>query len=497
MFDVPSRVAVWDSGAREYPGAAPYHPSEPYPEYPFGADALGPENPIYRAVRQMLRVLDFDVARYGSPAWNPLGGMVSPGNTVILKPNFVISEHPLGQPGIDAAVVHGSVLRPLIDYVYIALEGRGRIIVADSPIKEVDFERILQLTGIAGVKDFYEGAGSTGVETLDFRDILVERSGAGFMIEARQLAGDPKGYTLFDLGLQSMFQGPDLNWERLRSTAVYYENVMEAFHGGGRHVYSLPNTLLEADVVISVAKLKTHRKGGITVSLKNAVGITNEKRGLPHHRMGSPATGGDTVPDGVRLDARLEDAFRDLMLSHPSGRIGLRLLGAPLRIAASRVVKPLFRRLAPAQPAFVEGDWYGNDTVWRMALDINRALLYAGRDGSLHDAPQRRYLCLVDGVIAGEGEGPLFPTPKPCGVLLMGLHPVTVDLAASRLMGFDWRKVPMLREAVARDWPLRPALPPEEIAVAGNVPGWVGPLAGTPPRFSFEPSAGWAGHIEL
>ncbi len=81
---------------------------------------------------------------------------------------------------------------------------------------------------------------------------------------------------------------------------MYYENVMGYFHNERHHIYSVPNTVLNADVVISVAKLKTHRKGGVTLSLKNAVGITNEKRGLPHHRAGSPRLGGDALLAEIR-----------------------------------------------------------------------------------------------------------------------------------------------------------------------------------------------------
>lgn len=490
-------VAAWDTGALSYPEVPPYHPSEAYPEYPFGESALGTPNPIYRAVREMLLSLGMDAEGYGSPAWNPLGHLVQPGNTVILKPNFVVSEHPSGKPGIEAAVVHGSVLRPLIDYVLLALQGSGRIIVADSPIKEVNFQRILDLSGIASVKAFYDAHSSIPLEVMDFRDAYVERNHAGFMVELRPLQGDPAGYTLVDLGHQSMFADVAQHWQRLRSTAVYYENVMESFHDGHRNVYSVPNTLLSADVIISVAKLKTHRKGGVTLSLKNAVGITNEKRALPHHRAGAPKEGGDAVPDDARLDAQLEDGFRDFMLSHAAGRVGLQMLGTPLRVMATRVIKPFFRRLAPAHPAIVEGDWYGNDTVWRMALDLNHALFFVGRDGMLKDIPQRRYLSVIDGVVAGEGEGPLFPTPKQCGILLMGEHPVAVDLVGARLMGFDWRKIPMLREALHRDWPLRLGGGEATVPVRSNRKEWQELSESTSACFAFEPSAGWKGHIEV
>lgn len=496
MFD-QNRVVAWDVGATAYPQTPPFHPEETYPEYPFGAAAISPANPVYRAVREMLHVAGMDAPAYGTSGWNPLGDLVQPGNTVILKPNYVVSEHPLGQPGMEAAVVHGSVLRPLVDYVYIALKGRGRIIIADSPIKEVDFQRVLELTGITGVQDFYDRSAPPTLETLDFRDAYVRRDKDGFMTDLQPLPGDPEGYTMVDLGNRSMFHDIAHHARRFRSTAVYYEDVMESFHDGTHNIYSLPNTLLKADVIISVTKLKTHRKGGITLSLKNAVGITNEKRGLPHHRVGSPHDGGDSIAENARLDAQLEDRFRDFMLSRPGGRTGLKLIGPPMRAVASRVIKPLFRRLSPDRPAVVEGDWYGNDTVWRMALDLNQLLFYTSTTGELGEEPQRRYLTVLDGVVAGEGEGPLLPTPKPCGVMLVGWHPVLVDLIGARLMGFDWRRIPMLREAVQRSWPLQAPVPPENIAILSNRTEWRSVYHNDRPVFSFEPSLGWKGHIEL
>jgi uncharacterized protein (DUF362 family) len=58
-------------------------------------------------------------------------------------------------------------------------------------------------------------------------------------------------------------------------------------------------------------------------------------------------------------------------------------------------------------------------------------------------------LTILDGVVAGEGEGPLAPKGVPLGVVLAATDPLAVDLAAVRLMGFDEQKLPKLREAMA------------------------------------------------
>ena len=378
------------------------------------------------------------------------------------------------------------------------MNGKGRIIVADSPIKEVDFDKIMELSGVSDVKRFYDGHTDNVLELLDFRDVQVLRDSSGFMIDSRALPGDPQGYTDVDLGAGSMFHEVAQHAHLLRSTAVYYENVMDQFHNSQHNIYSIPNTLLRADAVISVAKLKTHRKGGITMGIKNSVGITNEKRSLPHHRFGPPSKGGDTIADGARWDAALEDGFRDLVLSHPAGRMALRAVGKPLKGLSRRVIRPLMEKLGRSggHLAVTEGDWYGNDTVWRMALDLVRVLVYAKAGGGLADSPQRNYLSIIDGIVAGDGEGPLQPDPKPCGVVIGGLHPITADIAAATLMGFDHNKIPMLREALARDWPLNPGIDPVEIEIRSSQAAWQSIMRGTEPPFSFRPSAGWAGHIE-
>ena len=60
----------------------------------------------------------------------------------------------------------------------------------------------------------------------------------------------------------------------------------------------------------------------------------------------------------------------------------------------------------------------------------------------------RRVLSVLDGVVAGEGEGPLAPRDRPLGVVLAATDPVALDLVALRLMGFDERRIAKVREAL-------------------------------------------------
>jgi hypothetical protein len=96
----------------------------------------------------------------------------------------------------------------------------------------------------------------------------------------------------------------------------------------------------------------------------------------------------------------------------------------------------------------MDGGWEGNNTLWRTILDLNRILFFADRDGRMRAEPQRRYVTVVDGIVAGEGEGPLGATPVHAGLLVGGFDPSLVDVVATEAMGFDLTLVPMVREAL-------------------------------------------------
>jgi hypothetical protein len=132
-----------------------------------------------------------------------------------------------------------------------------------------------------------------------------------------------------------------------------------------------------------------------------------------------------------------------------------------------------------------------------MVQDINRCLLYS--DGVNFPMPQpKRFFAVVDGVVAGEADGPAAPDRLEAGVLIAGFNPVSVDCATARLMGFDPMKIPALREAFA---PSDLALVPfayENITIKSNRPEWrrkIGELK-EEETLHFKPHFGWTGHIE-
>jgi hypothetical protein len=133
-----------------------------------------------------------------------------------------------------------------------------------------------------------------------------------------------------------------------------------------------------------------------------------------------------------------------------------------------------------------------------MVIDLNRVLMYADKNGHIRHNPVRRMFCIVDGIIGGEGNGPLDPTPKPAGVVLAGTNPVAVDLMCVRLMGFDFIRLPMLYRAL-ENHPLPLAIfEYEDVVCRSNTEQFDRSLSdfyGI--NLSFNPHFGWRGHIEL
>ena len=133
-----------------------------------------------------------------------------------------------------------------------------------------------------------------------------------------------------------------------------------------------------------------------------------------------------------------------------------------------------------------------------MVHDINRALMYGDRHGHLQPTMAKRRFCVVDGLIAGEGFGPMSPDPLAAGVVLAGRNPVAVDLVGAELMGFDYERIPMLAEAfVEHPLPLV-EFRADEISITSNVGDLCGNLdtlrhAGRP---AFAAPLGWIDFIE-
>jgi uncharacterized protein (DUF362 family) len=490
MSVTSSKVAI-STGHAGYPTKPPYTPGVNYPEYPFGSAGLADEvNEAYEGVRDALRLLELDMEHYGQKNWNPLGEFIRPGNTVVLKPNFVRHFRETQAGHENCLITHGAVIRAALDYAYIALRGQGRLIIADAPQNDADFDEIRRMAGVAEIQEFYRRHAQFDVEVYDLRPEKARKID-GVIVGHDPLPGDPAGYVKVDLGRHSMFAEVE-HLCHLIYGSEYDTSEIRRHHTGGVHEYLVSRTILNADCVINLPKLKTHKKTGITVCLKNLVGINGNKNWLPHHREGTPSQGGDQYCDD-RLIHRLERKCMECF------RGAFPLLG-PLRKIVAGPIKSAGTRMFgdTNKDAVRSGNWYGNDTTWRMVIDLNRILTYADSNGQLQNAPSRHIFCVVDGIVGGEGNGPLDPTRKPAGCVVAGGNPMTVDLACARLMDFDHQCMPLLRYAPdASSLPIAACGYEGVVCVSndGRVRGQLNEVAGLDLRF--RPHFGWQGHAEV
>jgi uncharacterized protein (DUF362 family) len=400
--------------------------------------------------------------------------IIRPGATVLLKPNWVLHKNRSGRT-MDCMVTHPRFVLAVVREVVAACP--GRVLIADAPIQSADFER---LAPPAWRKAVHRAAGSTPVEILDFRDTLARFSGGSLLTEGGRRP--PGKSVLFTLGRESCLEPISDRAGRFRNTS-YNPRDMARVQRKGAHQFLLCREPLDADVILSLPKLKGHAKAGITGALKNLVGINGDKNFLPHHRVGGSALGGDCY-EGLKPFKRAAEFCLD-MANLRIGRAGY----LPWVKAAGA--------LNWVQGGDLEGKWHGNDTTWRMVLDLNRLLIYGRSDGSLASEPQRRVFSLTDAIVAGQGNGPLAPEEIDLGAVTFAENAVFADLAHSALMRFDWRKIPLVRQGFAEmDFPLV-AAPPEELRVVCQGERLSLTDVGIRHGKAFRPPDGWVGHIEL
>jgi len=482
-------VVAWRGDCCKYCARPPFSPSHRYPEYAFANIDPHP-NPAYEAVRGCFCLAALDAARRDTAAWNPLQELIHPGETVLLKPNMVHQRHPRDPEGWRYVITHGSVIRAVADYVWKAIGPKGKIILADAPQTDASFSEMTRLLGLDRIRDFYQSYG-LAFELLDLRQEEWTARG-DVVVERRKLPTNPYGSIAFDLGQASEFV--DHRGAGNYYGADYDAGVVNRHHSGGRHEYLIAGCAIKCDVVFSLPKWKTHKKAGVTASLKNLVGVNADKNWLPHHTEGAPHNGGDEHPDPNlkhRTERTVAAAVRGLSHRMP-------VVGPWVHRLARGVGKPIF---GDTDVTVRSGNWFGNDTIWRMCLDLNKLVFYGNRDGSLRE-PQlqnrKRHFALVDGILAGEGRGPLDPDPVNAGVVIFGIHPPSVDAACAYLMGFDPQKIPIVARAFqCRSYPLA-GHDWREVAIRSNHAEWNHPLTDIAPAdtFHFAPHFGWKGHIE-
>jgi len=410
-----------------YSNEPPFDPSEAYPEFP-KLRVSSVDNPAFRAVRLAFKSMQYDIDNYGSENWNPLSGLVRAGQKVVLKPNLVLhrnaGERDFGLTDTECLVTHGSVIRAVLDYVAVALCGDGTIIIGDCPLQGTDWDRVLAITGIPAIieraRKSYPGI---EIKVRDYRLAVAETRGG---VASKRIVRDVSldDYVEIDLGKRSLLiplMSPGCEF----GVSQYPRTRMRAAHDFQTNKYLLARDFLTADVLINLPKVKCHQKAGITVALKNFVGLNGHKDYLPHFRFGSPSDGGDEYPEGNLLWRAMWASFhRDWEYDSGWRKAFWRKLGSAFEILHSKL--PGKRHSA----WLGGGGWSGNDTLWRTVLDINRAFFYFDANTEMvSESPRNdmQYLAIADGLIGGEGEGPLAPSPIPSGFVLCSSNSLALD----------------------------------------------------------------------
>jgi uncharacterized protein (DUF362 family) len=424
--------------------------------------------PVYEKVRQSL--LRQRIA-------NPLP-------TIFLLCNFVYHKRPNESwDQFRGKTTQCEVLYPLIEQI-LAVYGKDvRIRIGNAPLQGADWQRVVEELGLARlVAHFREQLNADIIELCDLRLHVRESNGHHLTTRVR----DEDEYrsdqcVLVDLAEKSLLEEVTAEDTAFR-VLDYGTDRIARCHGPGKHVYIIARKVLESDLIISVPKLKTHEKVGITTGIKGCVGTIAHKDCLPHHRKGSVADGGDEYQRPSRLRRLLSNYHDFVNRLRPSMTTNcLQLTG--------RVLNKIHTR---GKSRFAAGSWSGNDTAWRMSLDLARISLYATSDGQMAAQPVRRHFVLTDGIIAGEGQGPLNVNPVHFGYLSWSEDLAASDLVNSVAMGMNLDQLPIVRGALdLSDYPLTRLRGPDKVAL--DVNGRPSTLAGfrRSEARSFRMPRGW------
>lgn len=426
----------------------PYHPDKNYNEFNNQFKEFNSKNLLYMSFRALLQECGLDKENAGTEKWNPFREFIKDGDKIVIKPNLVLEEK--GKSiGTKCIATQGDMIRPILDYIYLLQKKENiktKVTICDVPILGADFETIVIQTGIRQLVEYYNINFDLDLEMLDLRNIIAV-VGEDHYLNKQKVEGDPLGYSTIHIE-NSFLNEIVKDYKKFGVSGYGFENTSEKHSKIGYHYYQIPNTVLDCDLFINLPKLKTHKKAGITIALKNLIGIVGDKSWIPHFRKGSVKSGGDEFDNNNRFLKSVTSSLSNNLQGKS------KIIWNIARGFNEKIVKKYFREdytrkdlseYERKSKFLISGDWYGNDTIWRPVLDLNYILRYADRKGQLKESRQRKYICFTDGVIAGEGDGPLEPLAKHIGLLSLCFNPIINDICLSRIMGFDNNKIPQLK----------------------------------------------------
>jgi uncharacterized protein (DUF362 family) len=350
------------------------------------------------------------------------------GKKILIKPNWVT--HSYKESDEICLRTNDNFLLAVLEV--ILKKTPSAVLIGDAPIQGCRWDEVVKSTLVERVTKLSREY-QISVKIEDFRRTT-------FSLKKNELKEEIRpnsDYVIIDVKEKSYLEPvTEKAKQRFRVTNYDPEKLVNS-HKPGIHKYCITKELFDADVVFSLPKIKTHQKTGITGALKNVVGLNGDKDFLPHHRMGGTGFGGDCYPGKNYLRF-----WTELMLDKANRNRGKRSY-----LICKKFASLLWRLSFPKNNHSIEAGWYGNDTTWRMVLDLNLIIMNGKSDGTLTDTRQREIYSICDGIVAGQGDGPLKPEPLPLGVISFTNNSALNDIAMATLMGIDYKKLPLLTAA--------------------------------------------------
>lgn len=390
----------------------------------------------YSKIKSMVKeaLNNYLISVYGN---NDLTNLIKPGMNVVIKPNLVHELNFLVKfDGVsmddpnDCFITNWSVIKAIIEIISDIND--ISITICECPLQSCAIDKIVSNEMLTEL----ESACNVRINFIDARrtKYIYGKKQPTVLHDLRS----EDFYVDVDLGLESAHAQYDDKVDRFRVTD-YPPDEMKRFHKKGKHIYRIAREIMEANVIFSVPKLKTHMKAGMTNAMKNFVGVVGNKECLPHHIKGSCYSGGDNYGD-ISLIKFFAENLIDKANSY--------LLNDEKKYYRMRKVVNLFllMRKVLCLDQDITGSWYGNDTISRTVVDLNRIVYFGSNDGKMHNLPQRKVVSIVDAIVSGQGEGPMRPQPNYTGFIAVSESTAAIDAVCAELIGLNFEKIHYLFE---------------------------------------------------
>lgn len=407
----------------------------------------------------------------------PCLDIVKPGYTVLLKPNWV-NHYNSSKNGLECLITHEVFIECVLEEVLKC--NPAKVIIGDSPIQSCNFNKLSDWQWLERMRNKY----NIPIEIKDYRRSHFFRDPITSKASVKTELIEKCDYILFDLAENSSLEEITSINPNFRVSDYDHRSLNEN-HQKRVHRYLMTKDPFIVDVIINLPKLKTHQKAGLTGALKNLVGLNGDKDYLPHHRFGGSFEGGDCYYGKSKLK-KAGEILNDLSNQN---------IGNNKYVIYKNInrVNTLLRKILGINGS-ISGSWYGNDTVWRMTVDLNKILLYGTSNGTISNNMQRKIFSITDAIIAGDHDGPLKSEPVYLGMVTFGSSSAIIEYVHGLLMGFEPFKIPLIKGAFNSS-PSLTSFNPKDIEVKINSKKvLLKELINY--SYPFTPAQGWLSHIE-